>query len=462
MKKLPLLAPLLLALPLAAQSQAPAAAPASSQSQSQSQSQSPTPAPAPAPGNASQTQLSSPVNASQRWGADYFPNLLLTNQDGEKLRFFDDMLKDKVVVINFIYTSCPDACPLETARLIEVYDLLKDWVGKEVFFYSISIDPDIDTPAVLKEYSKRFKTGPGWQFLTGSKADIRTVREKLGMIRSDEKSLSDHTLSLMVGNQRIGRWLKRSPMENPFMLANTLGTWINKSAVRLTPMQDYKDAPVTLRPMSKGEELYRTRCNACHLLGDDDGLLRNGPPLLGVVDRRDPAWLRRWIAEPDAMLAEKDPIAMELYEQWSRVPMPNLRLEQKEVDAILGYMKSESDYIAAERARKAEAERAASEEAAAYDMDYDLSYDEGESEGSEEKKLPCCEKRNDLVIDRFGESETSAEASAGPSASAETAAVSAAPAARKPRKEGSRNGAGALLGVGLALVLGVLHVSRRN
>lgn len=439
-----ILAALVLALPLAAQSQAPAAAPAPAPAASQA------PLVTPPPGNAAQTQLSSHANASQRWGADYFPNLLLTNQDGVKLRFFDDMLKDKVVVINFIYTSCPDACPLETARLTEVYDLLKDWVGKEVFFYSISIDPDIDTPAVLKEYTKRFKTGPGWQFLTGSKADIRTVREKLGMIRSDERNLSDHTLSLMVGNQRIGRWLKRSPMENPFMLANTLGTWINKSAVRLTPMQDFKDAPVTLRPMSKGEELYRTRCNACHLLGEEDGLLRNGPPLLGVIDRRDPAWLRRWIAEPDAMLAEKDPIAVELYEQWSRVPMPNLRLEQREVDAILSYMESEGDYIAAERARKAEAERAASEDAAAYD----LSYDEGESEGSGEKKLPCCEKSNDLVIDRFGESEASA--------SMETAAVPAVPGARKPRKEAPRNGAGALFGVGLALVLGVLHVSRRS
>lgn len=448
MRTLPLLASLLLALPLAAQSQAPAPAPAST----------------PLPANAAQTQLSSPVNAAQRWGADYFPNLLLTNQDGEKLRFFDDMLKDKVVVINFIYTSCPDACPLETARLIEVYDLLKDWVGKDIFFYSISIDPDIDTPAVLKEYSKRFKTGPGWQFLTGSKADIRTVREKLGMIRSDEQSLSDHTLSLMVGNQRIGRWLKRSPMENPFMLANTLGTWINKSAVRLTPMQDYKDAPVKLRPMSKGEELYRTRCNACHLLGEEDGLLRNGPPLLGVVDRRDPAWLRRWIAEPDAMLAEKDPLALELYEQWSRVPMPNLRLEQKEVDAILGYMKSESDYLAAERAKRAEAERAAAQAASdAYDMEYDMSYEEDASEASGEAKLPCCEKRNDLVIDRFGTSE--AEPAASPSASTAASASSTlpAPTSRKAKHEPARNsGGGVLLGMGLALVLGVLHVSRRN
>ena len=447
-----LLANLLLALPLSAQSQPPAQ-PVS---------------PAPLPANAAQTQLTSPVNASQRWGADYFPNLLLTNQDGQQLRFFDDMLKDKVVVINFIYTSCPDACPLETARLIEVYDLLKDWVGKEIFFYSISIDPDIDTPAVLKEYSKRFKTGPGWQFLTGSKADIRTVREKLGMIRSDEQSLSDHTLSLMVGNQRIGRWLKRSPMENPFMLANTLGTWINKSAMRLTPMQDYKDAPTKLRPMSKGEELYRTRCNACHLLGEEDGLLRNGPPLLGVVDRRDPAWLRRWIAEPDAMLAEKDPLAMELYEQWSRVPMPNLRLEQKEVDAILGYMKSESDYIAVERARVAEAERAAAQAASeAYDMDYDLSYEEDASEGSGDAKLPCCEKRNDLVIDRFGTDDAQAAAEPSAPASARSNAAKSASTARKaseqaPRPSGSRSGAVAVLGLGLALVFGVLHVSRRN
>ena len=443
-----LLASLLLALPLSAQSQPPAQ-PVS-------------------PANAAQTQLTSPVNASQRWGADYFPNLLLTNQDGQQLRFFDDMLKDKVVVINFIYTSCPDACPLETARLIEVYDLLKDWVGKEIFFYSISIDPDIDTPAVLKEYSKRFQTGPGWQFLTGSKADIRTVREKLGMIRSDEQSLSDHTLSLMVGNQRIGRWLKRSPMENPFMLANTLGTWINKSAVRLTPMQDYKDAPTKLRPMSKGEELYRTRCNACHLLGEEDGLLRNGPPLLGVVDRRDPAWLRRWIAEPDAMLAEKDPLAMELYEQWGRVPMPNLRLEQKEVDAILGYMKSESDYIAVERARVAEAERAAAQAASeAYDMDYDLSYEEDASEGSGDAKLPCCEKRNDLVIDRFGTDDAQAAAEPSAPASARSNAAKSASTARKaseqaPRPSGSRSGAVAVLGLGLALVFGVLHVSRRN
>ncbi|MBM3989465.1 MAG: c-type cytochrome [Planctomycetes bacterium] len=434
MKKLPLLAHLFLTLPVAAQASTPLSA------------------------NAAQTQLTSSTNAAERWGADYFPNLLLTNQDGKQLRFFDDLLKDKVVVINFIYTSCPDACPLETARLIEVYDLLKDWVGKEIFFYSISIDPDVDTPEVLKEYARRYQIGKGWQFLTGSKADIRTVREKLGMIRSDEQSLSDHTLSLMVGNQRTGRWIKRSPMENPYMLANTLGTWINKSAVRLTPMQDFKDAPIKLRPLTRGEELYRTRCNACHLLGEEDGLLRNGPPLFGVIDRREPAWLRRWIAEPDVMLAEKDPKVMELYEQWNRLPMPNLRLEQPDVDAILEYMKSESEFLAAKRARQAEEERASAQ---AESDAYDMSYEEDASEASGERKLPCCEKRNDLVIDRFGSSD--APKSSQPGTARNSSSAPRAPAVGKRHDEPARtSGGGVLLGMGLALVLGVLHLSRRN
>jgi cytochrome oxidase Cu insertion factor (SCO1/SenC/PrrC family) len=423
------LLPLVLALPTLAQSQPAAPAPI-----------------------ASATQSSSVINAGQRWGADYFPNLVLTNQHGEKLRFFDDLLKDKVVVINFIYTSCPDACPLETARLTEVYDLLKDWVGKDVHFYSISIDPDRDTPAVLKEYTERFKIGPGWQFLTGSKADIKTVREKLGMIRADEQNLSDHTLSLMVGNQRIGRWLKRSPMENPFMLANTLGTWINKSAVRLTPMQDYKDAPVTLRRMTKGEELFRTRCAACHLLGSDDGLPRTGPQLLGVVDRRDPAWLQRWIAEPDKMLVEKDPLAVELFEAWGRVPMPNMRLEKPEVDAILEHMKQESDYFFAEQKRKAD--EAAAAAAAAEESSYDMSYEDvEESASTHEPKPSCCEKRNELVIG-LDESE--------PESAPSVAAPSPAPASRSPRPEGSRASAMALLAMGFALVFGVLHWSRRS
>ena len=84
------------------------------------------------------------------WGADYFPNVPLITQDWVTVRFYDDLLKGKKVAINLIYTSCKDECPLETARLVQVQQLLGDRVGKDFFFYSISIDPQWDTPAVLK------------------------------------------------------------------------------------------------------------------------------------------------------------------------------------------------------------------------------------------------------------------------------------------------------------------------
>ncbi len=236
------------------------------------------------------------IDAGQIWGADYFPNVELTTHEGQHVRFFDDLLKGKVVLINFIYTSCPDACPLETARIAEVYDLLKDRVGKDVHFYSISVDPEVDTPQVLAEYAQRFHVGPGWKFLTGTKADIRLVREKLGMIRAEEQSLADHTLSLMIGNQATGRWMKRSPTENPYMLATQLGSWLHDWKISSDYLIDFKDAPLKLRNMSPGEELFRTRCGACHLVGADDGIPRSGPNLLGVHQRRDPVWLARWIA----------------------------------------------------------------------------------------------------------------------------------------------------------------------
>ena len=136
--------------------------------------------------------------AARIWGADYFPNVPLVTHEGKTVRFFDDLIKDKVVAINFIYTHCPDACPLETARLREVQKILGDRVGQDVFMYSITIDPEHDTPEVLKQYAEKFQIGPGWLFLTGKKADITLLRKKLGLYNEEEESgnLKEHNLSL--------------------------------------------------------------------------------------------------------------------------------------------------------------------------------------------------------------------------------------------------------------------------
>src|SRR3954468_12655327 len=81
------------------------------------------------------------------WGANYFPNVQLTTQDGKTVRFYDDLLKGKRFIINLIYTECGDSCPLETARLTQVKKILGDHLGRDIWFYSLSIDPKHDTPA---------------------------------------------------------------------------------------------------------------------------------------------------------------------------------------------------------------------------------------------------------------------------------------------------------------------------
>src|SRR5262245_14947975 len=103
------------------------------------------------------TAVSQPAEAqSRRLGEGYFPNLPVVTHEGKTLRFYDDLLKGKIVVINFIYTSCQDICPIATARLAQVEDKLGEKVGRDFFFISMTVDPEHDTPERLNEYAKAF------------------------------------------------------------------------------------------------------------------------------------------------------------------------------------------------------------------------------------------------------------------------------------------------------------------
>lgn len=286
-------------------------------------------------------------SAGSIWGADYFPNVPLVTHEGKTVRFFDDLIKDKVVAINFMFTSCPDVCPLETANLREVQEILGDRVGRDVFMYSISIDPDRDTPEVLRKYAEKFEVGPGWLFLTGRKEDVTLLRKKLGLYREAKGSekLEAHSTSGIVGNQKTGRWMRMSPFENPYITATQIGSWLHNWKMPARAEQDYAKAP-KVRTISKGESIFRTRCAACHTIGAKDAAKSGKPPvgpdLLGVTRKRDRAWLTRWLAEPDKMLAEKDPLAMDLLAAYGNVPMPNLRLDGADIQALLVYIAEES------------------------------------------------------------------------------------------------------------------------
>src|SRR5215468_3643014 len=111
----------------------------------------------------------------------HFPNVELLTQDGKKVHFYDDLIKGKVVALELIYTTCKYNCPLETARMVQLQKLLGDRMGKDVFFYSLTIDPEHDTPEVLKAYAEKYHVGPGWTFLTGKTEDIKLISRKLGL-----------------------------------------------------------------------------------------------------------------------------------------------------------------------------------------------------------------------------------------------------------------------------------------
>jgi len=97
--------------------------------------------------------------------------------------------------------------------------------------------------------------------------------------------------------------------------------------------------PVAAQSADEGEAVFSEKCAACHTFGGGDLV---GPDLEGVSDRRDPAWLSRWIAEPDAMLAEGDPVAVDMLAEFNNVPMPNLSLSDTEVASLVAYLGTRS------------------------------------------------------------------------------------------------------------------------
>jgi len=138
-------------------------------------------------------------------GKKYFTDVLLVNQNGEKMRFYSDLLQNKVVVINSFFATCTGSCLPLNRNLEKLQRALGDHMGKEVYFVSISVDPTVDTPASLKEYAKKLNAGPGWYFLTGDKENVDFALKKIGHFVDDK---NDHLNIFIIGNERTGLWKK--------------------------------------------------------------------------------------------------------------------------------------------------------------------------------------------------------------------------------------------------------------
>lgn len=136
---------------------------------------------------------------------NYFSDVTLVDQDGKPVRFYSDLLKGKVVVINSFFGTCTSVCPPVTRKLAQIQDALGDRFGKEVFFLSLTVDPARDTPARLKQYAGKYHAKQGWSFLTGNKKDIEWALYRVGQYSADKE---DHSTVLIVGNEPKQYWKK--------------------------------------------------------------------------------------------------------------------------------------------------------------------------------------------------------------------------------------------------------------
>jgi protein SCO1/2 len=282
------------------------------------------------------------------WGKEYVPNVPVVTQDGKTLNFYDDLIKDKIVVLSFIYASCKDICPLATARLAEAQEKLGDRVGRDIFFYSISIEPESDTPERLKQYANAFHAGPGWLFLTGLPEDIQAIRYKFGDRRPD---LVDHRNDVVLGNGATGEWQRENALGD---LDHFVGAI--KAMHPQWRLQDVagKSAPAARQPSNHtvhyetgyvmegrqpGSAMFVKLCAGCHTIGRGD---RVGPDLDGLTLRRSRAWITDFLINPIKMRARQDPIALALAAKFPGVRMPYLQVHESDAADLISYIDAHS------------------------------------------------------------------------------------------------------------------------
>ena len=145
-----------------------------------------------------------PASAAAKGSKMDIPDVAVLDQDGNKLHFYTDLIKDKTVAINFIFTNCTTICPPLAATFARLQKEMGDKVGKDVHLISISVDPVTDTPERLKAWGAKFKAGPGWTFVTGEKQEIDKLLNALGAVSKRE----DHTPALIIGNDGKGVWTR--------------------------------------------------------------------------------------------------------------------------------------------------------------------------------------------------------------------------------------------------------------
>lgn len=147
------------------------------------------------------------------------PNVEVRNQNNKKISFYDDLIRNKTVAINFIYTTCSTACPPQGATFSRLQKLISHRLGNDINLISISIDPKADTPARLKAWGKKFGVKPGWDLITGNK---RMITQLLKSMDAYTTNKDDHSPIVLIGNDQMGSWQRVFGLASPKKIAQLL------------------------------------------------------------------------------------------------------------------------------------------------------------------------------------------------------------------------------------------------
>ncbi|MCB1886747.1 MAG: SCO family protein [Rhodocyclaceae bacterium] len=156
------------------------------------------------PHAAHRAAMAKPAGAATTFDVDV-PNARLQDQEGRSVAFVDDVLKDKVIIVDFVYTTCTTVCPVQSALFNALQNKLADRLGKSVELVSVSVDPRRDTPARLKQAAEKYGSGPNWHWLTGERAEVEDVLRAYGAYTPN---YTEHPPLVLVGDAVNGQWTR--------------------------------------------------------------------------------------------------------------------------------------------------------------------------------------------------------------------------------------------------------------
>jgi protein SCO1 len=171
------------------------------------------------------TRLTLSEQARRRIQQQHFPNIPLVTHEGKQVGFYEDLIKDKIVSLNFFFARCDEICPLVMANLAKVQKLLGSQVGRDIFMYSFTLKPEEDTLDVLRQHREMYHARPGWTFLTAKPDDMEKLRKAIGFTYPEpaiDKDKTQHIGNIRYGNEPLMLWSACPGMAHAKWIAETL------------------------------------------------------------------------------------------------------------------------------------------------------------------------------------------------------------------------------------------------